>query len=95
MSVQGSQHAEPLPEQPPEYVVAHVQEALATDTRVAELGIGVSVAGGRLFLTGTVSSDEQRDRAGDLAVEVAGDLEVCNDLEVAQLGGPGVPERLA
>ena len=93
--MQGSHHDEPLADAPPEYVVAHVQQALAGDGGVAELGIGVAVAGGRLFLTGTVASAHQRDRAGEVAAEHAGPLDVCNDLEVIEMRTPPAPERLA
>jgi osmotically-inducible protein OsmY len=93
--MQGAQHDEPLAEPPPDYVVAHIQDALASDGGVAELGVGVAVADGQVVLTGTVSSAEQRERAAAVATAHAGGLPICNDLEVLQLRTPAAPERLA
>jgi osmotically-inducible protein OsmY len=91
----GPLHDDTLDEPPAEYVIAHVQEALAADDGVSELGIGVFLAGGRIFLTGTVASDEQRQRAGTVAGEVADGVEVCNDLEVVQMTNAPTTERLS
>jgi hypothetical protein len=89
----------------PAYLVAHVHEALATDPECAELGIEVTVTGDRLFLNGTVSSVEQRDRASVVAAACAPEHTIYNDLDVLHTatGGPdgaavdrghGEPERL-
>jgi osmotically-inducible protein OsmY len=90
----GPLHDDTLDHRPGEYLIAHVQEALASHDGVSELGIGVSLAGGRMFLTGTVASEEQRARAATVAAEVAEGLDVCNDLEVVQLTGEPTTERL-
>ena len=66
----------------PAYVVAHVHEALADDADVADPGIEVTVVGDRLFLTGTVMSETQRDAATAITQRVAPEFEICNDLEV-------------
>jgi osmotically-inducible protein OsmY len=80
----------------PVYVAAHIHEALAEDPRVAEPGIEVTVAGDRVFLTGTVMTATQREAAGELTRSLVDGLEICNDLEVLD-GDPqhGEPERLA
>ena len=80
--------------EPNEYVVAHVQAAFAADGAVAELGLEVAVVGQRLLLSGHVTSEEQRVRAGELAARVAPQLEICNDLDVVPHADPGEPEHL-
>src|SRR3546814_13127243 len=85
---------------PDAYVIAHVREALATDERVAELGIELTIASSTLVLNGRVASTAQRDAATAVATELLAaqppDLEVRNDLEVvdADAGPPG-PEPVA
>lgn len=79
----------------PPYVVAHVHEALSEDASVADPGIEVTVVGDRLFLTGTVMTDEQRAAATVVASRVAPEFAVCNDLEVLANAPPhGEAERL-
>jgi osmotically-inducible protein OsmY len=94
MPMHGPLHDGTLGDQPTEYLVAHIQEALAADHDVSELGVRVSLVAGRVFLTGSVSSTEQRDRAGAVAADVAGGIEICNDLEVPQVTGEPTTERL-
>jgi osmotically-inducible protein OsmY len=87
----GGEH--PTPEA---YVVAHVREALATDGRVAELGIDVTAAGSTLVLLGRVASTGQRDEAAVVAAERAPGYEIRNELEVVDDSAPPAPaERLS
>lgn len=81
---------------PGPYVIAHVREALATDERVAELGIEATVAGGTLVLTGRVGSEELRIAAAEVARAHAEGLEVRNDLAVVEIDAtPAAPEHLS
>jgi osmotically-inducible protein OsmY len=81
---------------PAAYVIAHVREALATDARVAELGIELTIAAGTLVLTGRVGSEELRAAAADVAAAHADGLEVRNDLDVVEGDAPpAAPEVLA
>ncbi|HEY9556761.1 MAG TPA: hypothetical protein VIR58_08500 [Acidimicrobiales bacterium] len=84
---------------PDAYVIAHVREALATDERVAELGIELTIASSTLVLNGRVASTAQRDAATAVATELLAaqlpDLEVRNDLEVVDAdAGPAGPEHV-
>ena len=79
----------------PAYVIAHVREALATDARVAELGLELTIAAGTLVLTGRVGSASLREAAGEVARAHAGGLDVRNDLDVVEADArPATPERL-
>ena len=78
----------------PEYLIGHIQQALATDPRTGELELDVRIAGGRIFLTGAVATEE-RCRAVEAVVrEVAPDLDVANELTVTVETEPGPEEAL-
>lgn len=79
----------------PEYVVAHVHEALATDPRVLDQGIEVVAAAGTVVLMGRVFSQRQHDAAAEVAAEQAPGFAIRNDLEVLdQPSSPGPVEHL-
>ena len=79
----------------PEYVVGHLQDALAHDPRVNELGVTVAVCGQRLFLSGTVPTAERRDAVGVVAAELAPDCQVVNEIVVAAYPEADAPEMLS
>jgi osmotically-inducible protein OsmY len=66
-----------------------VLEQLRWDTRVEETDVGVEVDDGIVTLTGTVSSWAKRVAAQEAAHEVAGVLDVANDIEVRPAGAIG------
>lgn len=88
--------SEPLPTA---YLVQHIQDALASDGRARELGVDVTVAGSRVVLTGTVSTDAQREAIGvvvsEVAAEHAAGHEVVNELAVVSSDEGGAVEELA
>jgi hypothetical protein len=62
-----------------EYVAAHVQEALARDSRVNEPELGVTVVQGkRVVVHGHVPSEERRRSITDVVRECCPDLEIDN-----------------
>jgi len=75
----------------PEYVVAHVHEALATDPRVMEQGIEVVATGSTVVLMGRVFSQRQHDAASEVAHEQAPGFTIRNDLEVLDRPSPPGP----
>lgn len=80
----------------PEYVVAHVHEALTTDPRVMEQGIEVVAASGTVVLMGRVFSQAQADAAAEVAQTQAPGYRIRNDVEVLdQPAPPGPAERLS
>jgi len=74
---------EPTPDQMPHYVIQRVREALAHDPRVGELELGVDVRGDRLFVTGSVQTEERRAAVEQVAREAAPGMEVHNQVLVA------------
>ena len=78
-----------------EYLVAHIQDALATDERTGELELDVRIAGGRVFLAGVVATTERRDAVEQVVHEVAPDLDVVNQLSVTEGQQPGPSEPVS
>jgi hypothetical protein len=77
-----------------EYEVQRLREALATDERVAEMGVQVSVAAGKVFLTGQVPTEERQRAVGTIAGEILPDYEIHNETVVTELGDHPRVERL-
>ena len=73
------------------YLAEHLRKRLAEDGRVGEPTIKVTIAGGRIWLTGTVGSHARRLAAETVVREVAGDIALRNDLAVLEVREePGV-----
>ena len=86
---------------PPAYLIGHIQDALAADDRSRELGVDVTLAGPdpRVVLTGTVSTEAQRDAIAVVVAEVtaaqAAGHQVVNELAVVSTDEGGAVEELA
>ena len=78
----------------PEYVAQHVRDALATDERVGQLDIGVTVAGERIQLAGCVQTPERREAIEEVVAEIAPGWEVHNAIVVEELHGTDAVENL-
>jgi hypothetical protein len=63
---------------PDEYLVAHANEALATDPRTAELELDVSVDGREVVVTGTVATPERQAGVGEVVAKALPGREVRN-----------------
>ena len=84
-----------MDDEPKQYLVERVRDALAHDGRVAELDVHVRVLGPRVYLQGSVSTVARRDAATAVAREVVPDREICNEMTVVGFEEPGVEEHLA
>lgn len=62
-----------------DYTEAHVAEALATDQRVATLGIEVSIRAREVFLSGDVGTRERKDAVSEVVTELLPGYTVHND----------------
>jgi osmotically-inducible protein OsmY len=80
--------------EPEDYAIEHLRNALATDERVAEMGLDVRIAAGKVFLTGQVPTEERRQAVGVVAGEVLPDYEVHNETVVTEVGDQPRVERL-
>lgn len=81
-------------EDTPEYLIGRIQKALATDDRTGELELDVRLAGGRIFLSGTVATAERCRAVEEVVREVAPGHDVVNELSVSSEAAPGEGERL-
>jgi osmotically-inducible protein OsmY len=75
-------------DEPTQYLVARLRDALAHDTRVAALDIQVRVVGHDLFLTGAVATPPRREAAAAVVHDVAPELTVHNQLDVLPVEAP-------
>lgn len=75
------------------YEAAHLEQALAEDPAVAELGLRVTAVGGRLHLRGEVASPERRERACALVRSLEPDREVVDEITVTPPRAPENTER--
>lgn len=80
--------------EPADYVISHIQDALAHDPRTTEMGIEVTLSGDRAVLTGMVTSGAQRDAIGQVASEVAREYHVVNDVSVVPCDEASETEEL-
>lgn len=80
--------------EPQEYLVHHIQDALAIDPRARELGVDVQVTGDRLVLTGTAATPAQRAAIAEVVEELAGGYEVVNEMAVLSADEDGPVEEL-
>ena len=78
----------------PEYTIGRVQQALATDPRTGELELDVRIAGGRIFLTGSVATRERCLAVETVVREVAPGHRISNDLSVVNEQDAGPEEEL-
>jgi osmotically-inducible protein OsmY len=77
-----------------QYLVGKLQEALACDARVGALDIKITIAHGRVHLTGQVPTEERRANVGIVAHELMPQLDVRNDITVLELSESGKPEAV-
>lgn len=66
-------------------VAANVKNRLASDARISDFDLGVSMNNGKATLTGTVGSYAARERAEKLAIGTAGVSAVENLIKVQDL----------
>jgi osmotically-inducible protein OsmY len=63
---------------PDAYVAEHVRDALAKEPHLSELHVDVTITPGKVFLTGTVGSEERRTRLTTVVRDLVPDHEVVN-----------------
>lgn len=81
-------------EPPDDYLAARIEEAIAADPRVSELHVRVGLRGDRVYLTGTVTTEQRRHLVSEIARDLASGREICNETTVVEAGEAG-EERLS
>ena len=77
-----------------DYTCAAVQQALASDPAIAEIGIAVTCEGRVLILRGAVESDARRQEIGRRAGEMVPDHQVRNEITVIVVEPPVTAEEV-
>lgn len=80
---------------PPDYLVGHIEDALARDERVCEQGLHVAVEDEVVTVTGVVSTEQRRRCVPDVVGELLPGFTVRNDTVVAEVGDDLRPEHLS
>ncbi len=78
----------------PEYLIGRIQQALATDPRTGELELDVRIAAGRIFLSGSVVTEERCMAVEEVVRDVAPEFEIANELSVVDERQPGPEEEV-
>ena len=81
-----------MSEQPDAYAAAHVQEALARDGRVGELGIAVDISDHLVTVQGIVPTEERRAAIEEVVGELLPDHEIRNRIVVEPIREAGEAE---
>ncbi|MGH3516379.1 MAG: BON domain-containing protein [Haloechinothrix sp.] len=78
----------------PHYRAARLRTAIAEDPRTNELGVGVTVRGNDVYLSGTVASAQRKEELDLVLHENAPGMSVHNEVRIVEVGEPGEPEEL-
>lgn len=81
--------------EPDAYLCEHVRDALAHDPRVAAPGLRVSVAGGRIFISGDVPTEAAQRAVSDVVAEQFSGHDVVNAASVVTIDEAGTVEHLS
>jgi hypothetical protein len=84
-----------MSEQPDAYTAAHVQEALARDGRVGELGIGVDISDHLVTVQGIVPTEERRAAIEEVVGELLPGHEIRNRIVVEPIRDAGEAEVIS
>ena len=75
------------------YDLREVERSLCEDDETAELGIHLSLHGGRLFVRGDVASEERRRVVLDVVARHCGEVPLVDELTVAADGLSLAPDH--
>jgi osmotically-inducible protein OsmY len=67
---------------PDVYLVEHIRDAMAQDPRLSELHVDITVTSGKVFLTGSVASEERRACLTTVVRDLLPDREVVNHTSI-------------
>jgi osmotically-inducible protein OsmY len=79
----------------PEYLVAHLREALAEDGRTAQQDLKIFVNGNQVIVKGDCLSEDRRRAIDDVVRTVAPNHEISNQVRVATVTGPERAEEIS
>jgi BON domain-containing protein len=83
-----------MSETPTAYREEGLRQALASDPRVAELELDVTIAGDRVVISGTVPTEDRRAAVAEITRELCPDLTIDNRTVVPSLPMTDDEERV-
>ena len=84
-----------MDDEPRQYLIERVSRALARDPRVNVLDVEVTVAGGRVFLTGSVPTQARKEAISHVVRELLPEYEICNETTVVSYAPATESEDIA
>jgi hypothetical protein len=81
--------------QSPDYLVAHVHEALREDGRTAQQDLRVLLSGNQVVVEGVAPSEAARRAVEEVVKDAAPGFEVANRVHVAKVAGPERAEEIS
>jgi hypothetical protein len=79
----------------PEYLVAHIREALAEDGRTAQQDLKVLVSGNQVVVKGDCPSQDRKKAIEEVIRVVAPEHEISNHVRVTAVTGPELAEEIS
>jgi Flp pilus assembly secretin CpaC len=76
------------------YLVEHIRDALAHDSRVGELDVKVEINDETVVLSGTVATADRQEAAADVVRDLLPDHHLRDETEVADFAEPTEMEHL-
>lgn len=83
------------PGQPPDYLVAHICEALKEDGRTAQQDLRVLLNGQQVVVEGVAPSESSRRAVQEVVKQAAPGYDVANRVQVAAITGPERAEEIS
>jgi osmotically-inducible protein OsmY len=80
---------------PDAYLAEHIRDALAQDPRLSELHVDITITPGKIFLTGSVASEERRAWLTKVVRDLLPDREVVNHTSIEAPADEPDVERLS
>lgn len=81
--------------EPKHYLIGRIREALSEDPRVNEINIQVTVTGSKIFLHGSVPTQERKDAITQVASEIVPSYQIFNETAVESYEGTTEVEQLS
>lgn len=79
----------------PEYLVAHIREALAEDGRTAQQDLKILVSGNQVVVKGDCASHDRKRAIEEVIKVVAPEHQIANHVRVTSITGPELAEEIS
>ncbi len=84
-----------MTEQPNEYLIQKLRDALASDPRIGELGTTIRIVDHDVFVQGVVATEARRQAIGEVLATMLPDWTIHNAVDVEKMHDPDTVEDIA